>query len=173
MLGDDAEGMVHRGLLGVLERPVELVRVADQEAAGERAGEQLVVGIEEVLTLRDTAVLRFPGVAPGVGLAEDHAVARQAGDAVPREPAKMRCGRVGGVRNGVDHRAQEVGACVAGFGRVDSELTLAFDPVAAEAGGLELGGKIRGGKFGSRCRAAQRKSDRGRRDPIGLVRQEP
>ena len=103
MLGDDAEGMVHRGLLGVLERPVELVRVADQEAAGEGAGETLVVRIEEFLALRDAAVLRFLGVAVGVGLAEDHVVASHAGDAVPREAAEMRFRRVGGVRDGVDH----------------------------------------------------------------------
>ena len=139
VLGDDAEGVVHRGLLGVLERAVELVRVADQEAAGEGASETFVVGVEELLALLDAAVLWFLGIAGGVGLAEDHVVARLAGDAVACQPAEMRLRRVGGVRNCIDHLTQEIGAGLAGFGHVDGELTLALDAVATEAGGLHGG----------------------------------
>lgn len=69
-------------------------------------------------------------------------VASHAGDAVPRQAAEMRFRRVGGVRDGVDHCAQEVGAGLTGFGRVDRELTLALDAVAAEAGGLDFLGKL-------------------------------
>ena len=144
----DAERLLHRLLLRLLERAVELVRRTDQERAGEGRGEAGEARIERLLLLVDAQVLRLRMIFLGVGLAEHHVMARRAGDAVARERAVIGERRVGQrrhrivvvrIRHRVDLLARErLAGPGLGLG-VDRELALAENAVTAEARVLDQG----------------------------------
>ena len=167
----DADRVLHRLLLRLLERAVKLVRRADQERAGEGRGEAGEARVERLLLLVDAEVLRLRVIFRGVVLAEHHVMARRAGDAVARERAVIRqrrhrivlvsCGH--GIASTVVARERLAGAGL-GLG-VDRELALADDAVAAEAGVLDHRLVSRDGRCRSRSRAARRRSDRARQGP--------
>ncbi len=159
--GRAADRTPHRQRLRLLERAVELVGRADQEAAGERPGKSREVGIERLLALEHAGVLRVSAIFRFVRLAEHHAVAGGAGHAVARQRAVMRelaDGILRRIGRGVDGRAREGAAASAAGTTVDGGLALAEDAVAAEATVLDRG---RGGRM-ERLRLARelREEDR-------------
>ncbi len=115
----DAHVVGHRLGLGILERTVELVGLADQEAAGEGLGEVFEPRIERFLALFDAFVLRVAGDFLGVLLAQHHVMAGGAGNAVARQRAirRVRGRRIAGrIRHRADVGARKFGAHVVLFG---------------------------------------------------------
>jgi hypothetical protein len=74
----DADGVLHRLLLRLLERSVELVRRADEEVAREGRREPGEARVGRLLLCRNTFVLRLVLVFLRVRFAEHHVVARRA-----------------------------------------------------------------------------------------------
>ena len=145
VLGRIAKRMLHWLLQRFFERPIDLVRRADQEGAGEGFAETLKLRVQKLLTLLHAVVFRRAGIFFGFGLAKHHPMTGQTGDAVTSERAVIGVAGarvIGGIGNRVGHGSGEVSAALVGdltvreilHILVDAELALPHEAVTTKAG---------------------------------------
>ncbi len=151
VLGHHASRVGHRLLLGIAERSVEPAGRSEQEIAGERPRQPGESRVRPFLPCVDTRILRLRLCGGGRFLAEHHAVAGGAGNAIARQRRIMSERADLAVR--LERYCIEIIAherrAGAGVGvAVGSELALTLYRMAAEAGVLDRLRRFRMEGFG-------------------------